>query len=306
MGNERAIGGYFELDPGRGHAELPNGVLLNSGRNALRHIVRKLKIRCIHIPYYICPVVADALAAEGCDVYRYSLNENMFPDRDFKTEDFVLYVNYFGCCGRKVDALAKRYPNLIVDCAQAYFAKPKGRASFSSPRKFFGVPDGGVAYGVEPSDYEVDGDTVKRMAHLIERRDNGATPYGYALFRGSEASFDGAEIRAMSMTTQSILSRVELQPAKDRRIENFVYLREHLPTVFPFDLSEDDVPMVYPYMTDNPNLRTRLIENNVFVASYWPGVRDGVLHCKKIVPLPIDHRYDIADIERIRGLVVNQ
>ena len=40
MNNVKAIGGYFELDGGGGASHLPNGVLLNSGRNALRHIVR--------------------------------------------------------------------------------------------------------------------------------------------------------------------------------------------------------------------------------------------------------------------------
>ena len=32
----KEIGGYFELDPGGGDTPLPNGVLLNLGRNALR------------------------------------------------------------------------------------------------------------------------------------------------------------------------------------------------------------------------------------------------------------------------------
>lgn len=31
----KEIGGYFELDPGGGRTPLPNGVLLNSGRNAV-------------------------------------------------------------------------------------------------------------------------------------------------------------------------------------------------------------------------------------------------------------------------------
>ena len=41
MSNAQAIGGYFELDGVGGTSPLPDGVLLNSGRNALRHIVRE-------------------------------------------------------------------------------------------------------------------------------------------------------------------------------------------------------------------------------------------------------------------------
>ena len=298
MGEGKAIGGYFELDPGRGSAALPDGVKLNSGRNALRHIVRKLNIRSIHVPYYICPVVPDALASEGCDIDRYSLDENMLPDRTFPSEDFVLYVNYFGVCGRKVDTLARLYPNLIVDCAQAYFAKPKGRASFSSPRKFFGVPDGGVAYGVPSSVYKEDVSDV-RKGHLIERKEHGATPYGYELFREAEASLDGEEVLAMSEFTRSVLTTVDFLLAKQRRWANFAYLQEHLQTSFPLDLSKDDVPMIYPFVTDNPNLRTRLIENGIFVASYWPGVRNCSSLRERIVPLPIDQRHGIEDMNRI-------
>ena len=141
----KEIGGYFELDPGGGNVPLPDGVLLNSGRNALRHIVRQLKIKSIWVPNYTCPVVWDALKAEQCELRFYSVGEDILPAEKFPHDDFILYTNYFGCCGKNVDMLAAEYPNLIVDCAQAYHAQPKGRASFYSPRKFFGVADGGDA-----------------------------------------------------------------------------------------------------------------------------------------------------------------
>lgn len=295
---DTSIGGYFSMDPGTGASALPNGVLLNSGRNALRHIVRALGIQRIHMPYYICPVVADALNAEGCEILRYALSDDMLPAEIFPQGDYVLYVNYFGVCGQKVDYLASQYPNLIVDCAQAYFAKPKGLASFSSPRKFFGVPDGGVACGVEPIPYNEDVSDM-RMGHLIERRDNGATPYGYEMFHKAEALLDGSEILAMSPFTKNCLSKVDIRVAKQRRMDNFAYLQASLPTSFPLAMADDDVPMVFPYMTDDPSLRTRLIRQKIFVASYWPGVQ----YCgdlqERIMPLPIDQRYDEDDMKRI-------
>ena len=149
MNNVKAIGGYFELEGSDGTSRLPDGVLLNSGRNALRHIVRKLGVKHIHVPYYTCPVVWDALKAEGCELDFYEIGTDLKPQKRFSRNDFVLYTNYFGCCGGIVDELVDDYPNLIVDCAQAYYARPKGRASFSSPRQLFGVPDGGVAYGAD-------------------------------------------------------------------------------------------------------------------------------------------------------------
>jgi hypothetical protein len=300
----KAIGGYFELDCGGGETILPDGVLLNSGRNALRHIVRKLHIRHIHVPYYTCPVVADALAAEGCVIERYSIDENMMPAKEFGKDESILYVNYFGVCGANVDLLSGRYANLIVDCAQAFFAKPKGRASCSSPRKFFGVPDGGVAYGVETGLYEEDVSDC-RKGHLIERKVHGATPRGYELFRMAEASLAGTEVMGMSRFTRECLIKADMTKAKERRLENFAYLQKHLPTSFPLALASDDVPMVYPYLTEDSGLRMRLIRDRIYVAVYWPGVCNCGNMPDRIVPLPIDQRYGAEDMERIVDAVIS-
>lgn len=298
MNKAQAIGGYFELDEGGGTSPLPNGVLLNSGRNALRHIVRKLGVTRIHVPYYTCPVVWDALKAEGCKLEFYEIGQDFKPQICFPKQDYVLYTNYFGCCGGIVDELADDYPNLIVDCAQAYYAKPKGLASFSSPRKFLGVPDGGVAYGVEPGMYEEDV-SDGRMGHLIKRRDYGATLCGYELFRKAENSLDDADVKEMSSFTKECLSHVDEQVVKKRRLENFAFLNRHLLTTFPLSLTTDDVPMVYPYITKNPHLRSLLINDKIFVAFYWPGLSNCADFQERILPLPIDQRYGENNMERI-------
>lgn len=298
----KEIGGYFELDPGLGHSSLPNGVLLNSGRNALRHIVRSLGIRTIHVPDYTCPVVYDALYAEGVDTAVYTVGQDMLPTEIFDRNDFVLYTNYFGCCGANVDKLVALYPNLVVDCAQAFFAVPKGRASFSSCRKFFGVADGGIAYGCDGANYETD-DSSSRQEHLHIRLAQSASA-GYAKYREAEDSLDGAPIRAMSEQSKMAMSKFDVQTAIQKRRANFGYLYESLPSSFPFAISDDDVPMVYPYVTDDQKLRERLIENKIFVARYWPGLNEAANDlANRIVPLPIDHRYGEEEMEMIIGFM---
>ena len=68
--------------------------------------------------------------------------------------------------------------------------------------------------------------------------------------------------------------------------------------------------MVYPYMTDDETLRNRLIENKVFVATYWPNVSEWrdpesteFKLSKTIIPLPVDQRYGKKDIETILKLI---
>jgi hypothetical protein len=71
-------------------------------------------------------------------------------------------------------------------------------------------------------------------------------------------------------------------------------------------VGNDLCPMVYPYYTDNENLRKRLIDNRIFVAQYWPNVLSWCSPSdteynltKRILPLPIDQRYGEEDMECI-------
>ena len=103
----------------------------------------------------------------------------------------------------------------------------------------------------------------------------------------------------MSAFTRNSLSRVDMGLVKERRSANFAYLKEHLPTSFSLAMSDDDVPMVYPYITDDSVLRVRLINDKIFVALYWPDVSNCGDLPKRILPLPIDQRYGEEDMKRI-------
>jgi hypothetical protein len=68
--------------------------------------------------------------------------------------------------------------------------------------------------------------------------------------------------------------------------------------------------MVYPYQTNDTTLRARLIENQVFVATYWPNVlewcNEGDFEyelCKNIIPIPIDQRYGEEDMKRVIEII---
>jgi len=300
----KEIGGYFELECGR-NPPYHSGVYLNSGRNALRYIIRSLGIKRLHVPRYTCPVVWQAIGEEGCEIDFYDIDERFLPTRQFGREDFVLYNNYFGVLGRNVLEIAARYPNLIVDNAQAFYSRQTGRAAFYSPRKFFGLPDGGIAVFRDNNDdarLNLDLDySSGRISHLIKRIEYGAEA-GYCDFKGASATLVNAPVLNMSKLTKALMGNINVAGAAEMRRANFAYLCEHLPTTFPFAMAEDDIPMVYPYVTDDVGLRSRLIKEKVYVASYWPGI----INCgdlqERILPLPIDQRYDLEDIKRIVDL----
>jgi hypothetical protein len=61
--------------------------------------------------------------------------------------------------------------------------------------------------------------------------------------------------------------------------------------------------MVYPFLYNDRYLKVHLIQEKIFVATYWPNVfewtqkgmfENFLSHC--LVPLPIDQRYNLHDI----------
>ena len=201
----REIGGYFGLEL-KENVQAHDGVLLNSGRNALRYIIRNLGIKKLHVPNYTCPVVWQVASAERCAIEFYGLTDGFLPDCEFGKDDFILYNNYFGVMGRKVAEMAAKHPNLIVDNAQAFYSKHIGRAGFYSPRKFFGLPDGGIAVFKNIEDdarLALEADvSVGRMAHLVKRLEFGAEA-GYIDFRAVSKMIAELPVRRMSRLTIS-------------------------------------------------------------------------------------------------------
>ena len=69
---------------------LDNKILLNSGRNCLRYILRSLKIAEIHLPYYICPVVRQTVHAENVKMKFYHIDKNFMQTETFEKNAFIL------------------------------------------------------------------------------------------------------------------------------------------------------------------------------------------------------------------------
>jgi hypothetical protein len=97
----------------------------------------------------------------------------------------------------------------------------------------------------------------------------------------------------------------------EKRLSNFNILAKALEEKNEMQVdSEFACPMVYPFLTNNKNIRSRLIEEKVFVATYWPNIfewsKPNEIEYKlaeSIVPLPIDQRYGQVEMERIVELI---
>lgn len=330
---EKEIGGYFELDLSKvssnsleeytlrnlWNIDSPshNFFCLNTGRNSIELVLRSIpKISCLYIPYFTCSSVLEPLDKLNLPYRFYSINFNLEMEEHFslKENEYILYTNYFGIKDEYVERLHCKYgDSLIVDNAQALYANPVGKCTYS-PRKYVGLPDGGFAFCNDPSSNICfdKSHSYDLCSHLLKRIDCGAGA-GYADFKDNSKKLSGLPILGMSNLTARIFQSIDLKEVQDKRRKNFEYLHHELKLTNQLSIPSFDsfaCPMVYPYYIESDSLRTELIKNKVFVATYWPNVlnwckEDTVEHrlAKYILPLPIDQRYSIEDMDFIINII---
>ncbi|SHG97342.1 hypothetical protein SAMN05421866_1692 [Chryseobacterium oranimense] len=310
----KSIGGYFEL-------ELPNTINnwdkdfieLNSARNCLEYILLARKSTKIYLAYYTCDVLLEPIKKLNINYEFYDIDFNLEPIFDYskiKDSEIFLYTNYFGIKDKFINILCERFLNkIVIDNAQSFFSLPiTGVDTFYSPRKFVGVADGGFLSSDKKinSDFERD-QSYDRMSHLLKRIDLSAEE-AYIDFCANDRSLENQPIKLMSNLTKKILSTLNFDDIKKRRKENFAFLNERLKenNLLKIDISEDSVPMIYPFRTKNKDLKKQLINKKIYCATYWPNVfewcseeTNSYILAEEIIALPIDQRYSINDMRKI-------
>ena len=311
-----AIGGYFELELKSGEHYHKDALRLNAARNCFEYVLRARNYAKVYLPYYTCEVLLEPVQKADIDYEFYSINEKLEPVALplLAENEAFLYTNYFGLKQQCVERLAQHYGSqLIVDNAQAFYADPlKGIDTFYSARKFFGVPDGAYLYTDKLLQQEFEQDySCERMSQLLKRIDLGAEA-GYSDFRKNDDALCHQAIKKMSKLTSAILSNIDYAEARKKRRENFQMLdgalghKNHLH----FALNDDCVPMAYPYLTNDDELKQKLIENKIFVATYWPNVMDWCEEktweyqlAQRTCFLPVDQRYGQEDMNKILNVL---
>lgn len=301
--NHYEIGGYFELELPRGESYHPEALAFNNARNALRFFLKAKKAQKVWLPLYICESVTEALKKDGVNYSFYRINKNFeAQDKyDLKKDEYFLYVNYFGLQSATIEKLKNEYERLIVDNSQAFFSKPQGvSAAFYSPRKFFGVADGGYLISDLTNSEAIETDqSCKRYAYALMRHDLNAEQ-GYEKFIENESILALQPVKKMSKLTRRIMHSIDYEKVKKSRKENFAFLAAQLAEWNEINLhpEKDDVPMVYPLLISKPGFREYLIENKIYVAQYWKEVLDWTDEkqdenrlSRFLVALPVDQRY---------------
>lgn len=310
------IGGYFELElPAPGRFPQDSAIRLNSGRACFEYVLRATRPAKVLLPKYTCAVLLEPIERLGVPYELYAITPNLelADPPELGPGDYLVYTNYFGLKDDYCRSLASRYGGrLILDCCQAlFFPPPEGVPTFYSPRKFVGVADGGLLAAEAMPGLELERDvSAPRFSHLVDRIDRGAEA-AYAQFQANDASLSGAAMKRMSRSTERILGSIDHERVRRKRLENYALLDRALAGANGFDakLGSAACPMVYPFLAPDPELRRRLIEHRIFVATYWPNVLEWSAPgewehelAARLLPLPIDQRYGESEMQRIVDL----
>ncbi len=117
----------------------------------------------------------------------------------------------------------------------------------------------------------------------------------------------------MSLISERLLSLVNFDQVRHIRNENFNYFKTQFQEFNQLRIDDNiENGFCYPLLLKKPIDKFKLHENNIFIPSLWMEAtkrnnsKEYEIECKlstEMLPLPIDHRYNLKDLERVSILI---
>lgn len=329
------IGGLFGLEPPfmeKGKEASPfAGCSLDyflSARCALYTVCQSLKPRRAWLPSYLCSAILDPFRNLSVPIRYYDAGPNFQAGTGWIAEvgpgDLVLLIHYFGFPNTTFPAalLKRRGAVLIEDGSQGLFVKqqyPESSCIVYSPRKFLGVPDGGLMASLRghsfdlgilespPAEWWKSALVVAQMRREFDLL--GRESRWFPLFRQVEENFPLGPYRSSDLTKVLMETGTDYPFIKRTRRQNYLALLERLKqyALLP-ELDGETVPLGFPVCVD-ARLRDKVLEilygQRIYAPVHWR--IEGIVpeeHCEshslsqRILTLICDQRYTISDMAR--------
>ena len=317
----KKIGGFFELELTCGDSVYHNDAIgLSTGRSCLNYILLTKKPTKVYIPYYCCDALIEPLSINEIDYEFYSINDNLELTIIPKLQpgECIIYCDFFGIKSNYTLSLIKKLgEKLIVDNTHSFFSRESSFpiSSFTSARKYFGVPDGAFLYIPEnerlnlaiPRNQKI---SIDHNLHKLI----GLQDQAYLEYVQYESEL-GSEIETMSLLSERLLSNVNFDEVRKIRNDNFKFLRKELGDLNELIIDKNEVDcFCYPLLLKKPIDKQKLFDELIFIPSLWLDTvhrdeyLDFPLECKlsrEILPLPIDHRYTTKELQRVSNVIKN-
>ena len=307
----KEIGGYFEIENNTGKEFHQDCIRLNSGRNALRYLIRVNHIKTIYLPKFNCSVVSDVCNEEKVKILWYQIDEHFTIKEDSITEpyDYLYIINYYGQLNfEKILEYKRKFNNIIIDNAQSFFSYPCEEIdTLYTCRKFFGVPDGAYLYSNNKLASNLEFDcSYNNLTHLYGRLENNANLF-YKDYQDNEHRISDLKLKYMSKSTRNTLKGINYDFVARTRTENFEYLDKKLSKYNKLQLTIPVGPYMYPLWIPNGcEIRSKLNSFKIYTPLLWPNVLEETSKedleynmANDILPITCDQRYTINDMEYI-------
>lgn len=350
------IGSEFWLDniPTENKSNVPgwiekfgDTVLTSSGRGAISLLLQEAqpKLKTALLPAYTCNSVILPFIAQGYTCYFYDTNTDLTPDLKsiaaLGDVGIFLHMGYYGFpTNSGILDVVKRFKTestiIVEDITHTLFSDyrrfKENDYYIASIRKWMALPSGGflaspnrVIKSILQHNEVFAG--IRKEALLVKSRyisnTEKALKHQYLdLFAKGEAVLDSdIEPYHIDAISKEIISILNVNGLKDRRMTNFKILSEGLKDVKCIepvfnDLPENVCPFFYPiYINEKRNeVRQKLIEQNIYCPIHWPvpeqiegkHFRNAANIYNTMLSIPCDQRYEVQDMKRVvsvlRGL----
>jgi len=317
---------------------------LSNGRTAIKYIlsniINKKQLSKCWLPSYLCETIIQPFRELNLNYEFYNLKENLQLDvnylsRRIEKNDLVFTMNYFNLLhnNKVVEFLRKLKDNdviIIDDLTHSFlnnhiFSSKISDYSIISLRKWFAIPDGGIAISnsdlfdknliVKESFYDFVRLRLKYailksyyLNKIINKKDSFRKIHNEA----EELANLTIRFNAMSNISKTILNAVDFNNIISRRRMNFECLLSSFENldeieILSNNLKEGICPIGFPIIaTKRDALREYLINSNIYCPIHWlfpeeiPKKFDySYSLSKKIITIPCDQRYSKEDMEII-------
>lgn len=158
MNCNKVVGSIFALELSLGGSTLPllqeEHLTFLNARSAIAGVINSLRPSTVWLPAYLCTSILDALSFCKTPFRFFPVDESLgIKDAGWTSEvrpgDIVVIIDYFGFCESQwvYRAIEDKGAWVLEDASQALLSSCTGQHSHFvvySPRKFVGVPDGGI------------------------------------------------------------------------------------------------------------------------------------------------------------------
>lgn len=313
----------------------PGDAMLVNASSAIFVAVTALAPPTVWVPSFICSSVPESMRAAGALVRFYAIDDRLTPDRgawvdEVAKDDLVVIVDLFGFPGDRAvaDAVRARGALVLEDASQALLSSHAGTLGdvvVFSPRKYVGVPDGGVlsvrTEGLRlslpplvppPTPWWDSAHAAVQGRAAFDA--HGGEREWFSHFQQAELE---APVGAVAMSDDSrdlLFTAFDYTAIGATRRTNFARLLHRLRDLALFKALDDaTVPLGFPICVDDrESVIDRLRAHDIYPPVHWP--LEGVVPdsfrqshdlSRRILTLPCDQRYGLATMDHMADIVLS-